>query len=102
MRDEKRPYRAVTRQIEVRVEPQFLAGTKPTKHDVGTDAAIAIIADGFLLFSSFNQCHRRSIRQTCNRQVPRRPALLKHSVQILYITFHMIICIFYVYFYYLI
>ena len=25
MRDEKRPYRAVTRQIEVRVEPQFLA-----------------------------------------------------------------------------
>lgn len=25
MRDDKRPYRAVTRQIEVRVEPQFLA-----------------------------------------------------------------------------
>ena len=39
------------------VEPELLPRAQPAEHNVGPDAAIAVIADCFLLFNPFDQCH---------------------------------------------
>ena len=39
------------------LKPQLLTRAEPAEHDVGPDAAIAVITDRFLFFRSFDQCH---------------------------------------------
>ena len=38
-------------------KPELLPRAQPAEHDVGPDAAIAVIADRFLLFDPLDQCH---------------------------------------------
>ncbi len=52
------------------LQPELLSRPEPAEHDVGADAAIAVIADRFLLFRSLDQCHCQSMRKAANRQMP--------------------------------
>src|SRR5438445_5008737 len=64
-------------------QPELLPRAEPAEHDVGANAAIAVIADRFLLFRSLDQCHCQSMRETANRQVPCQPIPLKRTFKAL-------------------
>src|SRR5437899_3020794 len=76
-------------------QPELLPRPEPAEHDVGANAAIAVIADRFLLFRSLDQCHCQSMREAANRQCQEPPATSADSAQasplVPYNTIHMII-----------
>ena len=80
------------------LKPELLTRAEPAEHDVGPDAAIAVIADRFLFFRPLDQCHCQSMRQAANSSQP-ASAMSADSTQalpsILYSIFHMIIVILY-------
>ena len=69
-------------------KPELLPRAQPAEHDVGPDAAIAVIADCFLLFSPLDQCHCQiHARAATGLAMPADSSQASRSI--LYNTFHM-------------